>query len=300
MRPFQVDLMLRNVSVARAICANGHPDAGRSFAARVAAHVLGIMCALSLTAPVVVAQPTTGTAAIPPPSADDKDQAIGSAAPPRGIIVALARAALTTELNVPVSEIGFREAEVFDKGDLLIAFDCRRQQAELKSAEAKAAEARLTLQNYRYLKRRRATGAHDVAVAAARYKQAEADVDAIKVVLDGCQVRAPFRGAVSSLSLRVHERPSVGEPFMRIVSNEAFELEMIVPSTWLKWLRPGRAFRFHVDEIDEALPANIARVGRAIDPVSQTVKAYASFSGGRDALRAGMSGTAHFAQSDGR
>lgn len=141
MRPFQVDLMLRNVSVARAICANGHPDAGRSFAARVVAHVLGIMCALILAAPVVVAQPTTGTAAIPAPSADE-DQAIGSAAPPRGIIVALARAALTTELNVPVSEIGFREAEVFDKGDLLIAFDCRRQQAELKSAEAKAAEAR--------------------------------------------------------------------------------------------------------------------------------------------------------------
>ncbi|MEM1307741.1 MAG: HlyD family efflux transporter periplasmic adaptor subunit, partial [Pseudomonadota bacterium] len=237
--------MLRKVPLARGGCVNGDFDAGRGFAARVAIRALGIICALGLAAPAVVAQPATGSAAIPAPMADDEDQAIESAAPPRGIIVALARAALTTELNVPVSEIGFREAEVFDKGDLLIAFDCRRQQAELKSAEAKAAEARMTLQNFRYLKRRRATGAHDVAVAAARYKQAEADVDAIKVVLDGCQVRAPFRGAVSSLSLRVHERPSVGEPFMRIVSNEAFELEMIVPSTWLKWLRPGRAFRFH-------------------------------------------------------
>lgn len=217
---------------------------------------------------------------------------------PRGVVVAISRAALSTDLAVPALEVAFREGERFRQGDTLVRFDCRRHEAELRAAEATHREMSLTLQNNVYLKRRRAIGQHDVEIAEARVKKAKAEVDAIRARLTQCTVEAPFDGTVSELGLFAFETAPTGRPFMRIMSNAALEIEVIVLSRWLTWLKPGEPFAFEVDELGETIMARVVRVSGAVDPVSQTVKLYATVARGLEGLRAGMSGTAHFKRAD--
>lgn len=215
---------------------------------------------------------------------------------PRGIVVALREAALSTELTVPIIKIGFREGERFAKGDRLITFDCRRYQAELKSVEAQHREAELTLESNVYLKRRGATGDHDVEIAKARAQKAAAEVEAIKVRLSQCDIKAPFAGSVAELAVKTYEMAPSGRPFMRIVSSDALEIQLLVSSGWLGWLAPGARFEFMVDELGTTIPAKVLRVAGKADPVSQTVKIYAASIAPVAGLLPGMSGSARFAK----
>jgi hypothetical protein len=68
------------------------------------------------------------------------------------------------------------------------------------------------------------------------------------------------------------------------------ELEFIVPSRWLAWLKPGYAFQVRIDETGKTYPAKVQRIGARVDPVSQSVKLSAAISGSFPELIAGMSG----------
>lgn len=81
---------------------------------------------------------------------------------------------------------------------------------------------------------------------------------------------------------------------MQIVSNQRLEAELIVPSDWLTWLKSDVRFDFAVDELGRNFEAAVMRVGRVVDPISQTVKVYARVDDAAGVLRSGMSGTAQF------
>jgi membrane fusion protein, multidrug efflux system len=68
---------------------------------------------------------------------------------------------------------------------------------------------------------------------------------------------------------------------------------LIVPSFYLRHVRQGDAFKYKIDETGREYEAQILRVGAAVDPVSQTVKIIAVFSGPVSDVLAGMSGTAN-------
>ena len=84
---------------------------------------------------------------------------------------------------------------------------------------------------------------------------------------------------------------------MKIIKSGDLEIELIVPSKWLVWLREGEKFQFSIEETARSYPAAIKRIATAVDPVSQTVKIFGELSADEWVL-SGMSGTAHF-QRDG-
>ena len=212
----------------------------------------------------------------------------------RGIVRAINEATLRTELVARITEIGVREGDRFEKGARLVAFDCSRQRAQLASADAAYREMKLTLDNNKYLRRRSAIGRHDVKVSQARVDKAAAEAAVLRADVAKCEVVAPFDGAVAELLIKPHETPSAGQPMMRIASNADLEIELIVPSRWLIWIRPDLPFTLRVDELESAVQARIARIGRVVDPVSQTVKLYGKPERSPPGLKSGMSGEAIF------
>jgi len=68
------------------------------------------------------------------------------------------------------------------------------------------------------------------------------------------------------------------------------ELEFLVPSRWLAWVKPGYAFQVRIDETGKTYPAKVQRIGARIDPVSQSIKLSAAIDGRFPELIAGMSG----------
>jgi len=212
----------------------------------------------------------------------------------RGIIRAVNEATLRTDLAAQISAIGVKEGGQFKRGARLVTFDCKRQRAQLAAAEAAHREMTLTFDSNRYLRRRKAIGRHEVAVAQARVDKAAAEAEMLRADVAKCIVAAPFNGAVAELMIKPHETPSAGQPMMRIVSNDDLEIELIVPSRWLIWVARGLPFTIRVDELDSAIAARVIRIGRVVDPVSQTVKLYGRADRAVRDLKAGMSGEAVF------
>ena len=218
----------------------------------------------------------------------------------RGVVRAVHQAALSTELVTPVAAIGAREGQRFKQGDRLLEFDCRRQGHELSALAATVREAQVMHDSNGHLLRNGASNRNDVAVALARYEKAQAEYAALNQRLTGCLITAPFDGVVVELAVNAHELPPANRPLMTIASDRQLEIEVIVPSRELVRLALGVSFEFTVDETQRVYVAHILRAGGTVDPMSQTAKVFAAFSGPFDGVSPGMSGTAQIKTSEKR
>lgn len=212
----------------------------------------------------------------------------------RGIITAAARANIVTDLVAPVASVPFLEGATFRKGDVVLAFDCSRYEAELKAAKAALNSAAVESKQKNYLFKHGATGRSELGLAQAQSARAAADVEAVQARMKSCTVTAPFNGRVATLSVHEAEIPQGGQVLLELIDDSRIEIELIVPSVWLRHVRNGSEFSFVVEETGETLRARVDRLGAAVDPVSQTVKLYAVFMEPSDFILAGMSGNATF------
>lgn len=246
---------------------------------RVVSNLIGL-CAVAWVAGSAAAEPvkTAGSGALPV----------------RGMVRPLDQAAVATDLQARVLEVRFREGESFTKGQPLIIFDCERQQAEHKAAAAQSREMKVAHDSAAYLDRKGAGGKLDVEVTRARLDKSVAEVAALQAKLKLCVINAPFDGRVAERMINAHEFPSSGKPLINIVDETIFEIEIIGPSHWLKDLTIGSQLKFAVDELGQTFDAKVARIGAAIDPVSQTVKIIAVFLTKPSRVLSGMSGSALF------
>lgn len=212
----------------------------------------------------------------------------------RGVVRPADQAKISVDLVAPLAKIGFREGQQFRKGDVLLEFDCRRQQAELASAMAQQREMAVTLESALFLEKRGAGSRQDSEISRARSERATADVEAIRARLAQCVIVAPYSGHVVDLGIQAHELPAAGKPLLAIVSTGDPEIELIVPSSWLNWLRVGAELKFFIDETRLTHAGTVVRLGAAIDTVSQTIKVYGRFTTPSPEILPGMSGTASF------
>jgi membrane fusion protein, multidrug efflux system len=215
------------------------------------------------------------------------------AEPIRGIVRALDHAAIATELTTQkVSDVRVRDGMPFAKGATLLTFDCRRLEAEASVAEAQKREAQLAFESNQQLEKRQAIGRFDVDISAARLARAKAEVSVHAARLANCTIIAPFDGRVAEVGVRAHEFPSAGKPLLTVVGTERIEIEFLFPSRLFDRLKPGQRLTYAIDELNRTFDVEIERIGAAIDPVSQLVKAFAKFVELPPDVLPGMSGTA--------
>ncbi len=221
--------------------------------------------------------------------------------PARGVVRPTARAMISTDLQAQVSATKFKEGDHFKTGDVLVEFNCRRHEADLAAAEAQLLEMKLLLNNNVELDKYKAVGRTDVEVSRARLKKAEAEANGLRARIEQCRVVAPFDGSISERSIEVYEMPQAGKPFLTIIEDCKLEIELIVPSDWLKWVKAGTAFNFVVDETKGTYPAHVTRIGAEVDAISQTIKVMGVFDENTapEGILSGMSGNAGFTEAKG-
>lgn len=229
--------------------------------------------------------PRSSADEIGPTLADSADAA-------RGLVRAVTQAMISTELPVQLQKIAFKEGEAFKKGDIIVEFDCRRQQAEFASAEAQHREMRLTFENNKILSKSQAVGRHEVELSETRVARAAAEAEALRVRLDQCKLVAPFDGRVLELGLHELETAQPGKAYIGIIADGELEIDLIVPADWVRDVKVGTELTFAVDESKSTHAIVVKRTGAAIDPLSQTAKLVASFKGSADGVMSGMSGSA--------
>ena len=218
----------------------------------------------------------------------------GDAVSVRGLMVARFQAVLSSQISARIARLPFREGERFKKGDTLVEFDCAFFQAQLEGAKAELKAARLRLENNQQLARLRSVGRLELALSRTEVDRQRADVKTKQVVVDRCRIKAPFDGRVAGVAVNAHEHVADNTELLSALGDTSLEVKLIVPSSWLVWLKPGMDFSFAIDETGNELRATVTRLGAQIDPVSQTLAVFADVVSPTADLIAGMSGTARF------
>ncbi|GJL62581.1 MAG: hypothetical protein NPIRA04_12350 [Nitrospirales bacterium] len=212
----------------------------------------------------------------------------------RGIIKPAVSATISSEIQARISHLPFKDGQRFRKGQILVQFDCSKYKAELHAARAEY-EARLkTLENNLELLKLNAIGQLEVDISKVDIKKAIASIYMAKINITHCRIRAPFSGRVVKTLVNQYESVNPYDELFSILDDRRFEIELILPSSSLRWLKKGMPFQFTVDETQETFKARVTELGASIDPVSQTIRVTSVFLNSGKSILSGMSGSATF------
>ncbi len=211
----------------------------------------------------------------------------------RGLIKPTTSAVLSSEISAQIEKLAFSNGDAFNKGDILVQFDCAYYLAQISAAKAELEARKLNLENQQQLLALKANSKLQVDLAAIEVKKAKADVTAKNISVGRCVIKAPFNGRVIETLVNQYESVAKDQELISILDDANLEIEAIVPSNWLSWIKPGIIFQFNVDETGNSYKAKILQVGAVVDPVSQTIPIKGTFEKTVDVL-SGMSGTASF------
>ncbi|TBV11101.1 efflux RND transporter periplasmic adaptor subunit [Stutzerimonas kirkiae] len=199
---------------------------------------------------------------------------------------------LSSEISGKLTELPLREGEAFKQGQRLAAFDCSVQRAQLTRSEAVQRGAQKKLDVAKRLDALGSISQAEVAQTQADLAVAQAESGVSRAMLKRCTLDAPFAGRVSQRMAERWQHVAEGTELLAIYDDSVYQLELIVPSAWLTWLKAGLDFEVALDETGQRYAAQVERLGAAIDPLSQSLKVFARITGDTAGLLPGMSGVA--------
>ena len=212
----------------------------------------------------------------------------------RGIVKPVVEAVIASEIQALVKRMPFRDGDPFKRGELLIEFECAKYRAELASAQADWEARQKTVINNEELAELHGIGRLEVEISQAELKKAHAVLKRAQAIIQGCRIHAPFAGRVVKTLVHPYESVNPYDDLMNIVNNQDLDIELILPSSSLRWIKRNSPFSFTIDETQEVYPAKVVEIGARVDPVSQTIRVFGRFHTSPANVLAGMSGSAKF------
>jgi len=201
---------------------------------------------------------------------------------------------LAGEMAGRIEQITKDIGDRFQKGDVLVRFDCAMQQAQLEKAQAELAAAQKTLAINRKLEKLGSVSELEMALADAEAVKAKAEFRVREAQTAKCVIKAPFTGRTIQRLANPFQYLNAGHPVLEIIDDSKLNLKILAPSDWSKHIRFGRRFKVLIDETGKTYDAKITALGARVDPVSKTLELRAVICGRHPELIAGMSGTANF------
>lgn len=238
--------------------------------------------------------PTSTTTATETPKAASAPASVDPSSIIRGVIQSQSEATIASRMTAGIIAMPYKAGQKFGRGALLASFDCSTLRAQYAAANAATAAYKKTYDTNVELDAYQAVGKNEVGVSKANLGKASAEAAAVSSQLNDCAVYAPFSGVVVEQIAHANEVAATGQPLMKIQDASNLEVQIIVPSKWLVWMKPGAKFDFKVDETGQTVSGAIARLGASVDPVSKTIRVVGHLSGTGATVLPGMSGSAQF------
>ena len=212
----------------------------------------------------------------------------------RALVVASQEAILSSELAARIENIAVKEMQRFKKADLLIQFDCSLYEAQKDVVSANANSALIKLKSDEQMLQMRSIGKYELELSISEYEKAKSELRIAELNVERCQIKAPFDGAVEEVVVNTFETIQPQVELMKIIQTEVLDLEMVVSSEWISWLKIGHPIKVYIDEIQKEFNATISGIGANVDAVSQTIQLKGTITDTSPALLPGMSGRVVF------
>lgn len=212
----------------------------------------------------------------------------------KGQLQPVKHAIISSEIIGSITKINVSDSDSFKKGSTLVEFKCNIERAELKKAVAvqKADKARVEVNTK--LDKLSSISQLDYKLALFKAEESAAEVSVISERVKNCRIKAPYSGVVEEVLKQNHEFVNRGDPVLKILDDSVLEIELLVSSNWVTWLKKGLEFDVEVSELEKTYKAKVTNIGAKIDPVSQSIKIKGAITNKEKILKPGMSVTAFF------
>ena len=206
-----------------------------------------------------------------------------------GNVVALRQLEIRNEIAGTISELGFSSGDIVEKGQLLVQFDVRQEQASLAGAQADAELARQTLERRESLRASAAFSAQEMDRARAQFDAASARSRGIEVSIDKKRIVAPFRARVGIINLQPGAYLDAGTVIGRLqgIDPDAY-IDFSLSQESAAAIKVGSTVKLSSSAISgETATATVMAEDDSADGASRTVRFRAVAKGQGGALRPG-------------
>lgn len=206
-----------------------------------------------------------------------------------GGVSALRQLEIRNEIAGTIAEMGFKSGSVVDKGQLLVQFDVRQEQALLAASQAEARLAKLTLDRRQSLRGSPAFSAQEFDKSREDLAAATARARNLEVAIEKKRINAPFRARVGITNLQPGAYLDVGTLIGRLqgVDNDAY-VDFSLPQDMAAMVRPGSEVTLSGPVIPNgSATAKVVAEDDSADGSSRAVRFRAVASGLGDVLRPG-------------
>ena len=208
--------------------------------------------------------------------------AVGSLEAVQGVMV-------TAELTGKVVKIAFEPGSTVKTGDLLVQQDTSSEAAQLRSAEASMELARLNLERAKELLPQKVITPSNYDSAEAEFKQAAAQVDAIRATIAKKTIRAPFAGRLGLRQINLGQTLNDGDTIVSLQAMDPMFVNFQLPQQELAKIRQGLPVRLTSDALPgETVEGAITAVNPQVDSDTRNIRIQATVANTREHLRPGM------------
>lgn len=207
--------------------------------------------------------------------------AIGTLAPVEGVTIA-------ADADGAIVKIAAESGTAVKAGDLIIQLDTSVEVAQLASAEAAAALAKLQHDRAAELVAKNTISKSEFDAATAQLNQAGANVAALKATIEKKHVRAPFAGRVGIRLVNLGQFVARGRPLVPLQKLDPIYANFNITQRQLSSLALGQNISLRVDAFPQPFAGKISAINSEVDASTRSVSVQALVANADERLRAGM------------
>ena len=230
---------------------------------------------------------------VPPPevvtAAQAQPQSWESLLTAVGSLDAVQGVTVTAEVSGKVVRIAFEPGSKVATGDLLVQQDVSVETAQLRSAEATAALARINFERDKKLLPEKVISQADFDNAQAQLTQALAQVDNIRAVIAKKTIRAPFAGRLGIRHINLGQVINDGQPIVTLQALDPIYANFFIPQQQLSEIGKGLEVRVTSDALpDQVITGRITAINPEVDAATRNIRVQATIANPDERLRPGM------------
>jgi len=206
-----------------------------------------------------------------------------------GSLVAVQGVTVAAEVAGKVAHIAFEPGAMVQAGDLLVQQDVAAETAQLRSAEASLALAKVSLERSTKLLHEKTSSRSEFDSADAQFKQAAAQADNLKAVIAKKTIRAPFAGVLGIRLVNLGQMLSVGEAIVSLQTLDPVFVNFSLPQQQLTKIKTGLSVRVKTDaQPDRVFEGAISALNPQVEAATRNIMIQGTIKNADLQLRPGM------------
>lgn len=232
-------------------------------------------------------------AMVPPPTvvtaAPAEKMTWGNSLQSPGTLAAVQGVTVAAEMPGKIVKLAFEPGATVKAGDLLVQMDVTTEAAQLRAAEAAAALAKANFERARELRQSNTNSQAELDAAEAQSKQAIAQADGIRTIIEKKAIRAPFAGRLGLRLVNLGQILREGDPITTLQTLDPIYVNFALPQQRLSQLDRGGTVRVTTDAAPgKTFEGTINAISPELDAATRSIRVQATIANSDEKLRAGM------------